>query len=522
MPCPTPTLNRIYELVDGPDVQVTFSAANQSRSESVVGVNPTNSQNLICASKRFIDPHKYHFTISTSHSFDGGQTWTESPPQMLQGWDGMTDPDLTFDHHGHAYLIVEPLTFGQDLTTIGMYVYKSIDGGVTWGTPVQLHLQAGDDKQWITSDMSKMSPYRGRVYAAWGAGTPLRFARSSDGGATWQGMGNLPSGSDVSFDQAYAPSISIDDEGTVHISWHIPGSQEIMYTRSTNGGDSFEPVTAVVTGVASLTSFLPSKDGWAHFPNATFRVLTIVTSCIAAGKNVVLAWADYREGVSRIYFRIGMNSGTTWTGLPGGQPLLIAYGQPGEHHFHPQLSTAGDSAVGCAFYEFGLKQGQYLIDTKATFSCDDAAGFNDPINVTDRPWDPAVNAPWSHGDMNVTFIGEYFGFDASHDWFAVVWTDTRTGVQELFYDAATVVLHAVPIYVPAEVATILAGVIQDGGGLIFVGGKIIRIPPWDPWIDVLYSMAAMDSVKNIRTRGADRAMSALRNIVVNVAHEEEV
>ena len=61
----------------------------------------------------------------------------------------MTDPDLTFDALGNAYLIVEPLKFGADLITIGMYVYKSSDQGKTWSKPVHLHTDAADDKQWI-------------------------------------------------------------------------------------------------------------------------------------------------------------------------------------------------------------------------------------------------------------------------------------------------------------------------------------------------------------------------------------
>src|SRR2546426_9857139 len=105
MPCPQLAPGFDYVLSAGTDVQVTSSAPNQSRSESVVGINPTNSQNLICASKKFIDPQKYHFTISTSFSMNGGQNWTESQPALEPGWDGMTDPDLTFDAMGNAYLI---------------------------------------------------------------------------------------------------------------------------------------------------------------------------------------------------------------------------------------------------------------------------------------------------------------------------------------------------------------------------------------------------------------------------------
>jgi hypothetical protein len=521
MPCPTLPVLQHYGLADGLDVQITSSAANQSRSESVVGVNPTNPQNLICASKKFIDPQKYHFTISTSYSINGGHSWTESPLTMPAGWDGMTDPDLTFDYLGNAYLIVEPLKFGAtDIVGMGMYVYKSVNGGHTWAPPVQLHPDSTDDKQWIDSDTNPGSPHYGAIYAVWAANTPLRFARSTDHGQTWKGIGNSPSGTQVSNDSCFAPSICIGPDGVIHVSWHMPGSQNIMYTRSTDGGSTFEPVTAKVTGISSLTSFLPNTNGWPHFPNATFRVLTIVTSCIASGNRLLIAWADFRENVSRIYYRIATNSGTNWLGPNNGQRLLPGYVEPGQHHFHPQLTMAGNESVGCAFYDFGLKGGKYTIDVKLCESCSDGDSFTYPINITDNPWDPKINAPLSHGDPQVTFIGEYFGLSAAYDSFAVVWTDTRTGVQELFFDKGALVKVTDPPHVPAEVATILAGVVQDGGGLVIVDHKIIRIPPWDPGIDILNALVAMDSVKDIRNRGAARAMASLRAIIVDVAKQE--
>lgn len=58
------------------DVQVTHSQPNESRSESFVAINPTNTSNLIAASKKFIDPMKYHFTVRPMYSTNSGATWT--------------------------------------------------------------------------------------------------------------------------------------------------------------------------------------------------------------------------------------------------------------------------------------------------------------------------------------------------------------------------------------------------------------------------------------------------------------
>jgi hypothetical protein len=522
MPCPDLPVTEQFSLLTGVDVQVTSSTPSQSRSESIVGVNPLNSQNLICASKKFIDPQKYHFTISTSFSMDGGQSWTESQPILPNGWDGMTDPDLTFDAFGHAYLIVEPLKFSTDVIGMGMAVYKSTNGGQTWAAPVMLHPDSTDDKQWIDSDTNPGSPYHGAIYAVWGANTPLRFSRSTDHGATWKGVGNSPSGTQVSNDSCFAPSLCIGPDGTIHVTWHLPGSGQIVYTRSTNGGQSFSPVTTIVSGISSLTSFLPNTHGWPHFPNATFRVMTLVTSCLAAGNRLVVAWSDYRQNVARIYYRVGAAGGTNWLGQNSGDPLLAGYGQGNLHHFHPQLATAGNQCVSCAFYEFGPKNGKYLIDVIAAKSCDDGGGFGSAVTITDNPWDPAVNAPWSHGDSSVTFIGEYFGYAPAYDWFATIWTDTRTGVQELFFDRVEVAAVRTPIHIPSEVLTILAGVVQDGGGIVFVGGHIVRIPPWDPGIDILHALVAMDSLRQMRFASADKAMSSLRQIIAVAAKQEQL
>jgi hypothetical protein len=65
-------------------------------------------------------------------------------------------------------------------------------------------------------------------------------------------------------------------------------------------------------------------------------------------------------------------------------------------------------------------------------SHDGGATFADVQRVSNVPWDPAVDAPLSHGDPKTTFIGEYFGLGVSSRGFFPFWTDTRTGIQEIF------------------------------------------------------------------------------------------
>lgn len=74
----------------------------------------------------------------------------------------------------------------------------------------------------------------------------------------------------------------------------------------------------------------------------------------------------------------------------------------------------------------------YLVDVVLALSADHGKTFSERITVTDHPWDTTEDATWAHGDSNATFIGDYFGFDASKWSFFPLWTDTRTGIQEIF------------------------------------------------------------------------------------------
>src|SRR5262249_36422586 len=181
----------------------------------------------------------------------------------------------------------------------------------------------------------------------------------------------------------------------------------------------------------------PLLGSWPHFPGATFRVLTLATGCAGSGNNVIFAWADGREVIggqrqSRIYYRHSTDGGSTWQGPTSGQPLLTGAIAANLHHFHPQIISDPNGVIGCAFYEFGPKPTTPLIDVIIAQSLDGGATFNPGFTITDGPWDPSVDAPLSHGDPNVTFIGDYFGLDASVKGFFPLWTDTRTGIQELW------------------------------------------------------------------------------------------
>jgi hypothetical protein len=418
------------------NIEVTHDAdPNNARSESAIVINPNNPLQIVASSKKYLNIHTYDFILAAAYSTDGGNTWNDSADFVLPaGATVMTDPTAAWDDVGNVYFLGlvgnNPPTF----SAIGMVVYKSTDGGKTWGSPNLIHSSAGDDKQWIAGDANPASPFHGRIYSAWDDGSIMRFARTLDGGASWIGTGANSVAATSLSNNSFSPEINVAANGGVYIAWVSGNTVNLLV--STDGGDTFHSVTAPATGITSFGAVLNIVHQWQVFPGANFRVVTTATACVL-GTTVVVAWDDYREGPSRIYYALSNDGGMTWTTGAAGQPLLTVPIPNNFQHFFPQISENPGGTIGCAFYEFGPKPATDLIDVIFAQSLDGGASFT-PFVVTDQPWDPTVDAPWVHHedgtaiDSSVTFIGDYFGIDASNLGFYPLWTDTRTGVQELF------------------------------------------------------------------------------------------
>src|SRR5258707_413371 len=119
--------------------RVTCSPSpTNDRSESTLEVNPLDPYNMVGASKRFINPMTYAFSLAAYATFDGGLSWTEAPPLALltdpdptKAWAGVSDPAVAWDNAGNAYLVALPFP-ATGPETVGIAVYKSNDGGRNW------------------------------------------------------------------------------------------------------------------------------------------------------------------------------------------------------------------------------------------------------------------------------------------------------------------------------------------------------------------------------------------------------
>jgi Neuraminidase (sialidase) len=435
------------------NIQVTFdSNPDNARSESDLAVNPLNPSNMVGSSKRFTDIAGYAFSLAAYATFDAGQTWTETILSLTDTngttYPSTTDPAVAFDDVGNVYIVALPWrgeTGPNSGQTIGISIYKSTDGGRTWGTPMLIHASTTDDKQAVWGDTSPSSPFKGHVYAAWddtsGTGNML-FARTTDHGASWKGITqdavDQPAGTAIPYiSDSFSPEITVAQNGTVIIVWAQETGDSVKLVTSSDGGSTFSAPMVVASGITNLFAAFPSLSGWPTFPGASFRVITYATNT-TSGSNLVVVWADAREGVSRIYYRHSPDGGSSWDGPVSGQPLLTGTLASGGsmQDFHPQVATTPNGAIGCVFYEYGpTGEGASLpnlINVVLAVSRDGGTTFTERVTVSDQAWDPALDAPNADANPAVTFIGDYFGLAASALGFFPFWTDTRTGIQEIW------------------------------------------------------------------------------------------
>ena len=425
--------------------RVTCDASpSNARSESAIAINPLNPYNIVGSSKRFTNPLTYTFSLAAYYSFDGGLSWNESAPLELLNtgdldgagvpwtgdpWFGLSDPTVAWDDVPNVYLI--GLIFGDPATApsddpnhfMGMAAYKSTDGGRTWSQPRVIH-KGRDDKGWAVGDTNT-----GHIYVVWDNEQTgqLAFARTIDHGASWIGVGAQPAGASIaSMNDMRFAEVNVASDGTVYIFGIDLSPAAIKFVKSPDGGQTFSAPAVV----ASEITLVPGQ-----LPGGKFRLEPLPTGCCGSGNHIVCAWPDYREGVARIYYNRSNNGGNSWQGFSSGDPLLTGAvaSAVDQHDFMPQIVSTPNGEIGCAFYEFGPKGGGTtpLIDVVLAVSTDNGHTFPNRVIVTDSPWDPTVDEVWAHSDPNITFIGDYFGLDASRLGFFPLWTDTRTGVQEI-------------------------------------------------------------------------------------------
>jgi len=330
--------------------------------EPHLAVNPVNPSNLIGVWQQDRWSNGSARGLVGAASFDGGATWTlqglpfsrcgGGNPANGGDFERATDPWVTFAADGTAYFMSLSTSGGafQVGSANAMLVSHSSDGGRSWSQPQPLIRDTApyfNDKNTITAD-----PLSARhAYAVWdrlaeSGGGPVYFARTTDGGTTWeparpihdpgptaQTIGSLivglPSGVLVNI-------FTLVEEGP-----NQTLSASLAALRSTDQGATW----SVPLHIADLLAVGASDPD----TGAAIRDGSI-TAQAAAGPDgsLVVVWQDGRfSGGARdaIAFTRSTDGGVTWS-----TPLRV---NPSAQFtaFTPSVHIRADGTLGITYYD---------------------------------------------------------------------------------------------------------------------------------------------------------------------------
>jgi hypothetical protein len=412
--------------------------------EPSAAVNPVNPTNVVAAwqQDRWSDSGSHG--LVTASSFDAGRSWTRSVPAVSHcsggsaangaDYERASDPWLSFTTDGTVYLLslsFSGATLAADSTS-AMLVLRSSDGGAHWGTPQVLISDGGgtfNDKGAIAADAT--DPHH--VYATWdrlrvGGSGPTYFARTSDGGASWepaapiydpgpgnQTLGNIP--------------LSLAD-GTLLVVFteydSVPGgaTARLRVIRSPDRGTSWSAPVTIATehsaGVRDPNTGTIVRDG-AGLPSIAAD----------ASGTVYVAWqsSDFSGGArDAIAISRSADHGASWS-MP-----VRASGDLAAAAFTPNVHVRADGVIGVGYYDLRYNQpstGNFQADYWLATSLD-GASWTDVHVSGPFPLDQAPNA-------DGLFVGDYEALTSSGGEFLPVFVTSgndagnRTSVYVAFW-----------------------------------------------------------------------------------------
>jgi hypothetical protein len=359
-----------------PSVLISADDPARQHVESWLAMNPRDPLNLIAASM-VLGEHEF---VAAYASRDGGKSWVRASHGAAAGkdFDG-GDPAVAFDASGNAYLSTAAPAFG---------VWKSTDGGRTWGEPAMVP-GAGYDRTFVACDRSSRGSFRGRLYAVGKMpitvfghhGTDvIAFSSSRDGGASFAFPRLLLPAPDKELLHIVS-DLLVTPDGRVILALETfepppPGAQllagRINIVTSDDGGQTFsEPRRMAVIHQYGHAREAQSVKGLGG------AQLALDTSPGARRGTLYAVWLDAGDGSYQVMTAASPDGGATWS-----QPVRVNDNEGASNQSNPAIAVDGEGVVGVSWNDRRADPTDLCYQPYFAASVDGGVSFSPNVEVS--------------------------------------------------------------------------------------------------------------------------------------------
>ncbi len=302
-------------------------------------------------------------------------------------------------------------------------VAKSTNNGASFTAPADASVSVSNpldfqDKPWMTVDRNANSPFKGNIYVSWSQFTIdddlfILVSRSTNGGNSFEPAVKVSQPDGFFFVQGSMPAVA--PNGDVYVAYadaHPPNTQGgLSIVKSTNGGATFSAPKPIVG-----FNFLRTMTGGSNCRTNSFPSIAVDNN---NNVHIVYAGIAVIPGADRgdVFHIRSTDGGATFS-----SPVKLNDDNGSASQLFPFIAVAGNNTIGVKWWDRRNDPvNDALTDVYMTLSTNGGASFSKNSRVTNHNWAlGAVEPGFASG-----YHGDYDAMVADNNNFYIGWSDER-------------------------------------------------------------------------------------------------
>lgn len=388
--------------------QFGLDILGDAANEPSIAVDPNDPNRIAIGWRQFNTTASNFRQAGVAYSTNGGQSWSAS---ILDPGQFRSDPVLDFDVDGNFY-------YSSLSSVTSIQLFKSTNGGMTWSNPIPAF---GGDKQWIAVDRTS-GPGRGNIYQHWNVqftATPnTNFTRSTNGGNSFETA--------ISGPQAYMKwgTVDVGHDGTLYLVGATLNESGHLFSKSTNAQNPLQTPTFSMSTPINLGG---TTSGFAAVnPAGLLGQVTVASDhsyTDSRGNIYVLASVERPNGdpVDVMFIR-STDGGSTWS-----SPLRVN-NDPGNNAYQwfGMVSVAPNGRIDAVWNDTRNSPNATTSELFYAYSFDEGQTWQG---------NTAISAPFNQslGYPNQDKLGDYYDLVSDNSSVYVAYAATFNGGQDVYF-----------------------------------------------------------------------------------------